>query len=709
VRQLQLRQFLTRAIPGLAGAALAGILPALACGVLLFARLGARGAVALLLAGCVLALPGFALLGRPRCTVAVWLTALTGIALSSAGIVVAGSLGFSFLPRTWLLTSLLVSAMAIAWRRYLITPQQDSAISDGGFAHHPRDTVALLCVVGLGLALSAPALLAVGVSIDGAQRFGAFFCADLFKHAAYTGALASGPLPPVDPFSAGDPLRYYWLSYVLPAAALQVAGSPVRAIDLLLGQTLLQTFALSTLLFGLARRLGAGPAAAAAATLLGFASLNLDGLAALFDAPYADMRELVQIQNLESLDLTLLFGAPDRFAASTLYRLCLYVPQHQLAILLLLVWAHLSLRPDAHVVRVRAARMAVVAVLPLVSLLVAPAAFAVIALTRLAMFFTDRSAPAQRMRAELIVEAIAFAAALLLIRAGEMLGAAGDTRAAFDLVQSDRGPTARLFWFLPQLFTSFGGLLLFCCVGAWRSLANPSRSGMVSVLPLALLGGGFGCLFVSELLLPRSDLRINVELKASFVAWIAMVISSALAFQELHRSSGAVKTTFVAAALVLGLGLPSIAADVLWHSQWPWDGALRKRWHVAVPRADMTALDWAREHLPAGARFVQRPSPSFLEGGVDAWVPIFAGRPVVIATRATVLRAPRLEQARRLFRSTDVGEASRLARELGSEYVYLSFALDPDHYARMLLVLGADARLFRLVYSAGQASIWRVM
>jgi hypothetical protein len=459
----------------------------------------------------------------------------------------------------------------------------------------------------------------------------------------------------------------------------------------------------------LARRLGARPSAAAWATLLGFASLNLDGLAALLSGGYRHFGQLVQLQNLEPLDLTLLLGAPDRFAASTLYRLCLYVPQHQLAILLLLVWAYLSLRPDAHAAVLRAARIAVVAVLPLVSLLIAPAALAVIVLARLAMLFLDRTTPAQRTRAELMVEASAFAAALCLIRAGEVLGAAGDNRAAFDLLHADRGATSRFAWLLPQLFTSFGGLVILGFLGAGRSFASSAQGGLARVLPLALLSGGFGSVVVSELLLPRSDLRINLELKSSFVSWVGLVIGSALLFQALSRPSPALRKSFVAAACLLVLGLPSIVADVLWHSQWPWDGPLRKRWQVAVPEADMVALDWARKHLPQAARFVQRPSASFLEGGVDAWVPVFAGRPVVVAPRAAVRRAPRLEQARSLFRSPNVGEASRLARELGAEYVYLSYALAPDEYAPMLRVLAADTRRFRLLYSTGQASIWHVL
>lgn len=684
------------------------VLAALACLTLLCALVGGRGALSLLLAGAVLTLPGFALFGRPRSTVDAWLSALTGLALSSAGIVVAGTLGASFTPVTWLLVSLLASGMSVAGRRFLSQPK-DAARTLVAFDSDARDGAALLWVVGLALALTAPALLGVGRSIDGAQRFAAFFCADLFKHAAYTGALASGPLPPADPFSAGDSLRYYWLSYVLPAAALQLGGSPLRAMDLLLGQTLLQTTAFATLLFALARRLGANAVAAASATLLGFASLHLDGLAAFLSAPYADLGDLVQVHNLEALDLTLLYGAPHHFAASSLYRLCLYVPQHQLAVLLLIGWAHLSLRPDAHVASVRAARMAMVAVLPVVSLLVAPPAFATIVFTRLGLIVFDRTAPARRARTELGVEALALAGAVCLIHAGAVLGAAGDTRPALDLVSSDRGPVARWLWFVPQLFTSFGGLFVLGALGAFLAFHGPLAGGISRLLPLAMLSGGFGCLLLAELVLPRSDLRINVQLKASFVGWVALVLGSAFVFQELRRPSAFLRGAVVAAALMLGLGVPSLVGDVLWHSLWPWDAPLRKRWHVAVPDADMAALDWTREHVPPGARFVQWPSASFLEGGVDAWVPVFAGRPVVVAPRAAVRRELRLQLARGVFRASSAGEASRLARELGAEYVYLSHALDPGEYARMVGVLGADARLFRLMHSTGQASIWRVM
>lgn len=696
-------------IRGLAGRHVLGFLPVLACAALLFGRLGGRGACALLLAVAVFTLPGFALLGRPGSAVGAWLRGLAGVALSSAGIIVAGALGFEFRPRTWLASAVL--ATGIAWAIRYFSAKSGSARPEPVevSVRDSHDALARACVVGFVLLLAAPAWFAAGRSLEGAHHFGAFFCADLFKHAAYAGSLAAGPLPPLDPFSAGDSLRYYWLSYVVPAAALQIGGAPLRAFDLLLGQTLLQTVALATLLFGLARRLKASPSAAAPATILGFASLNLDGLAAILAAQHLDLNELVQARNLEALDLTLLLGAPDYFAASSLYRLCLYVPQHQLGLLLLLAWAHVSLRADAHTAPARAARIAMAAVLPCISLLLAPAAFAVIAVARVGLFFADDRAPRGRARAELVRDGLAFVAAAALLWAGEVLGAAGDMRPAQELLRDYRGPATRFLWLVPQLVTSFGGLLVLGLFGALRSFARPSEQGLARWLPLALVAGGLGSLVLAEVFLPRSSLRVDVELKASFVSWVALVLGSALIFQELHRPSPSVRNAIVAAALLFGLGLPSLVGDVLWHWQWPRDRALRQRWEVAVPADDMAALDWARENVPSGARFVQQPSPSFLEYGVDAWVPVFAGRAVVVAPRAGVRRELRLEQARRLFQAAEAREVSRLARELGAEYVYASQALNPLEYEGLVRVLGSDERAFRRVYAGARAGIWQVL
>jgi hypothetical protein len=668
---------------------------------------GVRVAGALALVWAVFSLPGFCLLGRPRSLQGLALGMVTGLAVSSLALFAVGLGGAELTARVGLAVPLALALATFAARHSLAPAPLKPHVVKGEVLEETGHDRAAIAAAVVGLAcLVLPALFGVGRLVDGAHRYVPFFCADLFKQAAYVGALASGSLPPGDPFSGGAPLNYYWLAFVAPATALELAGSAVRAIDVLRVQVLFTGITFVVLLFAVCRRAGASALAALGAVLLGVLSPTLDGIAALLLSPWLSYRTLVQQVNQEALDLTDFFGAPSHFAASTLYRLSLYVPQHQLAIALCLGWFLLAEEPRDRARTV--ASVLLIVALPLTSLLVAPSALFAMALARLFMLARASVELRRSSRIGALVELGAVLVAGGALLAGRVVAPAVDIAAVRGLAVSGVDAALRWAYFPVQLVTSFGGVGGLGVLGAVLAF-RASSSNLARSVAAALLLSGLAGLVSGEALPRKTELSVNLELKASFIAATGAVIGCAVALDRLRALGAGARRLALVSALLVALGLPGAVHDQLFHGTFLFDPLARQRFHVAVPAADLAALDWARRATPRHARFLQLPRPSFLWGGPDTWVPIFGGRAVPAAPRASQRDELALRRAELVFSTESAAEARKTLRELGADYVYLSAALDPRRYGELVARFASAPADFRRVYAGEGVSIWQVL
>src|SRR5690606_6252092 len=114
-----------------------------------------------------------------------------------------------------------------------------------------------------------------------------------------------------------------------------------------------------------------------------------------------------------------------------------------------------------------------------------------------------------------------------------------------------------------QWLTSIGVMLPAGVLGM-TMLAR--RNGLVHEKWLPLIATATACLgyVLSQALLEPSRLRIDAELKLSFLLAIGLVPAAAYAAAHLPR--GVRRPLFIAAVPLAALGLPSVVHDTIWHS-----------------------------------------------------------------------------------------------------------------------------------------------
>lgn len=539
--------------------------------------------------------------------------------------------------------------------------------------------------VAFAIALTLPIYLQVGKQTPEALIFNSFYNADFFKHIANTQSLALHGLPPQDLFAAGNPLYYYWLQYLLPAAVLDLDGR-LEPAGVMLATIMLQMIFLLLVLYGVLREFGAGKMTASMTTIIGFCSLSFDGLAAWFTYHADDLTRIWSDINVESLDYSRLLGAPWHMAASSMLRLNLYVPQHQLAILIFLSWLLLTLKGNP----VKNAFPRWVAFLPLPGI-----SLPVGTIASLAMLATEL-AVSLRKHSGTIVPLLAFCSAWL---GAWLFGIVGDNSLADPFVDRPFTPPPEaglgLSLVLLQTFTSHG-LVAFAGL-AGLVLAYKKRNEDKARALLAIAAVTFVAMLV-ELAIDHPGLLLEIQLKTSFVVIPLLIIASGLTFESVRQHLQNRKPLLLLGLLFV-LGLPTTIHDVYWHV------SPASRWQVALPLADKEALQWVSRHTEKEAVFQQYPEPPFLLGGRDAWLPVFAGRGVAYAPRSPNGMAKR-QDAEIIFQPHVPSDRRATAvSSLGVKYVYLSRALQAQDYD--VLTERFDELGWARVFANRDVSIWR--
>ncbi|MFY9329824.1 MAG: hypothetical protein WAO76_17690 [Georgfuchsia sp.] len=627
------------------------------------------------LAWFLLSLPGLVFFGNRHASLAqLALCCAAGIAVSLLATVIVGlSLGKLSLP------GLIAIPLVLAFVAYRL--RQKTLLH---FLPAMPTTAWQITVPLAALLLSLLPLYLVGAEFEGSHHFHAYFNADFFKHIANSEELARGVFPPINPFAAAQNLHYYWASYLLPAMVIRLSGFAVSGVNALLTVVLLQTTTLGLLAFNLCFRLSRGKALPAAiAGVLTMLSLSLDGLASLWNGyPKWSTDHVMQTVNQEALDFTQFWGPSTQLAGSTWQRLCLYLPQHQLAILIFIAWAILfvaatSPRTDA----LPWSRALLLLPLPMISIFVGTLAAVVIVFSECIRV--------RRLGVALLWAALLAASILLLFPTDILTTSVAGHAADPFLAMGDEASApllARIAWMGPQLLATFGVTLLLGLTGAGIAARRASGLSTLATVPIVTLTVGLAAYLGAEILFD-GRLRIETELKTSFVLLAGLMMGSALFLSASPSDTGIWRSFRVVCFILLLGGMVSPLHDVIWHS------SSFQPDEVVVPNADMEALRWIRKNTPADAVFQQPLEQPFLLGGKDAWVAIFGARRVAVAERAGGIPESRQRAATILFDpSIQRKERDRALQMLQVRFVYFSRSLVRGNFNRLAQAMADENR-----------------
>lgn len=632
-------------------------------------------------------LPGFALLGfvnpvtRP---LEAAIHAATGIAVSLLATLIYGCLCGKLSTSSQLIVLFTTSTIA----NFLSRGQPHTEVP----ADDAPAPVWLIIIIAT-LVLSVPLSGAAPFS-EVTPSYRPFFNADYFKHLAIAQALVHGTVPPVDPFGAiRGTLGYYWLQHLLPGAALRWfhAADPLRLM-VSIGQ--IQTALLLALMFGLALRCCGNVRAAAFATVIGFAGLSLDGIAAVLQAPETSALQRFSEYNVEALDLSTSLGAMGHIAATTLFRLCLYLPQHQLCAVFF--GAALSLEFMERSVAREYALATLIMAMPATSLLLGMPAVATLLLIRLWKLY-------KRQRAMLLA-LLSFPVAIALPIVTGMLDFDFARRLSTEpgIHSSLAARLANLAWMPLQLLSSFGFVFIAICVAP----SAPWAKNLLRVELLAPLAVGLGGYFFAEAVLAPGRVQLDGELKLSILLALVMVpFSSGWILSMLRGRAPRWQRLLGLGVLVFGVITP--VHDMFWHSHLAIPRDLPGQ-TVTIPQPDMEAMRWIRENLPEDSIIQQFPEAAFLSGGRDTWIPVFAGRNVAVSQRASNATEVDQDLVQRIFKPATEGAGVAIAKELGIGYLYLSRSLQRRDYNLVRDAWGQVA-LLSCIFDNGDVSIWKLV
>ena len=634
----------------------------------------------------VFAVPGFFLLGRGslRSPSMAALAAAVGIGATISAVAAAG-----WLTGKYSLGLVVTAPLLLCFGFHLLRTRFAPPL----LADDPQRVWAM---IGIWAVLAMIFLPYAFVGADTGQEFAyrPFFQADFFKHMGHTYAVTHGELPPVDLFSCRGTLHYYWLAYLLPATAVAVSGASATAQEALLLVGLVQTVLLALLVFAAARALSGSPKAAAAATSLGFLCLTLDGPLFLMKGARFRLRNPgVEIDwNPEKMDLAWTLGL-GHLNVNSLHRLCLYVQQHQLAVVLFVAWIVLATLPKmGRCWAITVAKSMLIVPLFGTSFLVGVVATTVVILTELS---------AARERGNWPDAALAILCTLLSVSFFFGTGmAAGTAQVGVPVLNSSLTVHERLVSAasLPLGVVSNWGVLAVLGVwGTWllsrdRSLTSRART----VVPLTVLIT-MGIFLVGELLL-SPKMQFEVELKTSYVAGVALVLGASVVFSRTKTLWQRHRKTLSICVVLAVLGLSTPVLDILWHCK------ISGSTTTLVPAGDMEALDWIRRETPPQSIFQCYPYRHFDD--IDVWVPIFAGRRIIASPRGSNSDEALVQEIAGLFDETNSDELWRRASSFGISYLYLHRTMGNAKYERLVEELWTSPDRFSVVFANGETTVW---
>lgn len=162
--------------------------------------------------------------------------------------------------------------------------------------------------------------------VSDGEAYRAYFTADFVWGMTVASELAKGDVPPANPFLAGAPLRYYWMSHMLSGALYRnVRGWGVTLEQVLLIDGLVFGLAAVAFFYMLARTAGGSAVFAALAVVVSFIANSYEGLERLWLLYHQGLPfDLVKTINIDAVTRWFYEGMP----VDGLQRMLLYQPHH---------------------------------------------------------------------------------------------------------------------------------------------------------------------------------------------------------------------------------------------------------------------------------------------------------------------------------------------------------------------------------------------
>ena len=527
---------------------------------------------------------------------------------------------------------------------------------------------------------------------EGNRYYRAYFTADFLWHSALAGELAKFSLPPRNPYLAPQAMNYYWTYFLLPSAVAETAPDVVLPLQDVQGDlkanALLVGLLMVGMLFVLVRAGVSRPGPAALAVGLAVLAASAEGLYAIIDlwSRGRPMAELLDT-NVDAITAWSFGG----LRIDNIPRSLWYTPQHTTSIALGLFALTLA------VVGGSAASFGAVLVAGLalgLATTMNPLIGGVCSLLYGVCIAADtirhpRSITGlfrHALAAVFVVAAVAWAGA------SRVVDGAGS---ALDIGFSGFSRHSPVI----TLLLSLGPVLVPALPGFMGARTDTARRAAV-VAGAGIMAGLFLLYFV------RVTEASWVGFRAGQILLVTIPILLARTFDWLPRPSRG-----LLAGVILLVGLPTTAIDT-WNAQ---DIGNRRpgpgfRWTLWTTPDQQQAFEWIKAHTPPKAVVQMEP----MVRGREHWtlIPSFASRRMAAGLPISLLPLPdypeRSEQVKRLFETTDAGEASALALRLRIDYLYVD-GDDVAAYPAGTAKFDANPRYFEPVFRNATVRVYRVL
>ncbi|HEY7502244.1 MAG TPA: hypothetical protein VH740_27235 [Vicinamibacterales bacterium] len=559
------------------------------------------------------------------------------------------------------------------------------------------DVVAILLLLVMVPAIVGRPFAHVAEPVDGGRAYRAYFTADMIWRMAVVAEVSKGSIPPRNPFLRGQPLNYYWLPHLLPAAQYRILGRSVSLEQVLLVNSIVLGLAFVVFLYGFVRQWVASRVAAALGTIAAFVFTSFEGTERLWvlwrqgesiQAALASLRDV----NIDAVTRWFYNSLP----IDGLQRLLWYQPHHStgyalgLSCLLILAQARGAIAP----------RML---------------AFCGLLLGAALLFST--------FAAIMLTMMVALTAAFVLVRARQWttvaIGAvAGALPLAIAVWIAMRlryvdlsGPSLARVLVNPMAITNiwasmilnFGPMLILGTAGAVFALRQRTAQ-FFGIAAIVLVSIAF-YFFVDV----RDHQYVYVGWRSGHFLFVALAVLTAFGLQELWRLGRAAR--MATACVTIGLALmavPTFAID-FYNTQdvtnyKPND---KYSWTLLQSADEIAAWTWIRTWTPPGA--IVQIEPHAREGRRWADVPAFAERRMAAGLPISMVPLQRYEDASRkietLYNERDPEAVFREAARLGIDYLIVG---PPERasFPEFEATLRSRPSRFRETFHSGDVSIF---
>ena len=494
--------------------------------------------------------------------------------------------------------------------------------------------------------------------------------------------------PPRNPYLVSRPLNYYWTYFVVPAFISGSGFLPYTHSYLTINALCAGLVFVSMIfLFAWLTIPRAGPAAVA--TLLALGAASAEGVHAMWtlwqgSRPFEELRHL----NIDAITYWFLRG----LTVDGLPRSLWYTPQHAAACALSLI--ALSVPAYAPLRRPLTGLVAGIALaLALISSPAIGGAFSLIyGLTAIWCAVRARSSWFGALLSTAPAAVPVIAALGWCIVSGTFEGAGGAV--AF-------GPS-RAAMAAPFLIPALAlGPLLIIVIPA---LALGRRVNLQGGVCAAVVG--FSLFYFVTL--TTEPIWIGWRAGQILLVTLPALAATTIAHSLKHRAT----TVLVCFAITVSMlvGLPTALIDL--HNAQDIDNAAMGpgfRWTVVVPPDTQAAVEWIKRNTPSDAVVQMSVSPR----GRETWtlIPTFAERRMAAGQPISLLRMREYDHQSQLadsmFKTRDPEEASRIARSLDVDFVYVD-RVERQAFGEEAAAKFRDPRFFNEAFTNGSAAVYEV-